>query len=55
MIATNTWFCLLGKKKSLRFSAVYEDFKEIDRNEKNLSKNKIMTDTIVIGGSVASF
>jgi chemotaxis response regulator CheB len=43
------------RKKSLRFSAFTKNLKEIDRNEKNLSKNKIMTDTIVIGGSAGAF
>ena len=31
-------FLVLGKKESLRFSVVYENFKEIDRNEKIYQK-----------------
>lgn len=33
-------FLALGKKESLRFSSVYENFKEIDRNEKIYQKIK---------------
>ena len=33
-------FLALGKKESLRFSSVYENFKEIDRHEKIFQKIK---------------